>query len=46
VEWLLTKTIEAVCAAGAVSVRSLSEIAVETTVMEKAIAHEAVLNGR
>ncbi|MDT8316131.1 IS5 family transposase [Roseomonas mucosa] len=39
VEWLLTKTIEAGCAAGAVSERSLAEIAVDTTVMEKAIAH-------
>ena len=39
VEWLLTKTIEAGRAAGAVSERSLAEIAVDTTVMEKAIAH-------
>ena len=39
VEWLLTKTIEAGCACGAVTPRSLSEIAVDTTVMEKAIAH-------
>jgi IS5 family transposase len=39
VEWLLTKTIEAGRAAGAVTPRSLSEIAVDTTVMEKAIAH-------
>ncbi|QDJ12188.1 Transposase (plasmid) [Roseomonas mucosa] len=39
VEWLLTKTIEAARAAGAVSERSLAEIAVDTTVMEKAIAH-------
>jgi IS5 family transposase len=39
VEWLLTKTIEAGRAAGAVSERSLAEVAVDTTVMEKAIAH-------
>ncbi|MFC7739609.1 IS5 family transposase, partial [Roseomonas sp. GCM10028921] len=39
VEWLLTKTIEAGRASGAVTPRSLSEIAVDTTVMEKAIAH-------
>lgn len=39
VEWLLTKTIEAGRAAGAVSERSLAEITVDTTVMEKAIAH-------
>ena len=39
VEWLLTKTIEAGCAAGAVSGRSLAEIAVDITVMQKAIAH-------
>ncbi len=39
VEWLLTKTIEAACASGAVSERSLAEIAVDTTVMERAIAH-------
>jgi len=39
VEWMLTKTIEAGRAAGAVSERSLAEIAVDTTVMEKAIAH-------
>ncbi|WP_424140802.1 IS5 family transposase [Roseomonas chloroacetimidivorans] len=39
VEWLLTKTIEAGRASGAVSERSLSEVAVDTTVMEKAIAH-------
>ncbi|WP_353408373.1 IS5 family transposase [Roseomonas mucosa] len=39
VEWLLTKTIEAGRACGAVTSRSLSEIAVDTTVMEKAIAH-------
>jgi IS5 family transposase len=39
VEWLLTKTIEAAQAAGAVTPRSLAEIAVDTTVMEKAIAH-------
>lgn len=39
VEWLLTKTIEAGRACGAVTPRSLAEIAVDTTVMEKAIAH-------
>jgi IS5 family transposase len=39
VEWMLTKTIEAGRASGAVTPRSLSEIAVDTTVMEKAIAH-------
>jgi IS5 family transposase len=39
VEWLLTETIEAGRACGAVTPRSLSEIAVDTTVMEKAIAH-------
>jgi transposase, IS5 family len=39
VEWLLTKTIEAGRASGAVTPRSLSGIAVDTTVMEKAIAH-------
>lgn len=39
VEWLLSKTIEAGRASGAVSERSLAEVAVDTTVMEKAIAH-------
>lgn len=39
VEWLLTKTIEAGRAAGAVKPRSLSQVVVDTTVMEKAIAH-------
>jgi transposase, IS5 family len=39
VEWLLAKTIKAGRAAGAVKPRSLSEIAVDTTGMEKAIAH-------
>ncbi len=38
-EWLLTKTIEAGRACGAVTPRRLAEIAVDTTVMEKAIAH-------
>src|SRR5947209_4999774 len=38
-EWLLTKTIEAARAAGAVTERSLSQVVVDTTVMEKAIAH-------
>jgi IS5 family transposase len=36
VEWLLTKTVEAGLASGAVTPRSLSEIAVDTTVMEMA----------
>jgi transposase, IS5 family len=39
VEWLLTKTVEAGRASGAVKPRSLSQVAVDTTVMEKAIAH-------
>jgi len=39
VEWLLTKTIEAGRASGAVGERSLEQVAVDTTVMEKAIAH-------
>jgi IS5 family transposase len=39
VEWLLTKTIEAGHASGAVAERSLEQVAVDTTVMEKAIAH-------
>ena len=39
VEWLLTKSVEAGRACGAVTPRSLAEIAVDTTVMEKAIAH-------
>ena len=39
VEWLLTKTIEAGRASGAVAERSLEQVAVDTTVMEKAIAH-------
>ena len=39
VEWLLTKTIEAGRASGAVAERSLDEVAVDTTVMEKNIAH-------
>ena len=38
-EWLLSKIIKAGRAAGAVSERSLAEIAVDTTVMEKAIVH-------
>jgi IS5 family transposase len=38
-EWLLTKTIEAARAAGALTERSLSRVVVDTTVMEKAIAH-------
>lgn len=39
VEWLLTKTIEAGRASGVLSKRSLSDVIVDTTVMEKAIAH-------
>ena len=39
VEWLLTKTIEAGRASGAVGEQSLEQVAVDTTVMEKAIAH-------
>ena len=39
VEWLLTKSIEAGRASGAVADRSLDQVAVDTTVMEKAIAH-------
>ncbi len=39
VEWLLTKTIEAGRASGAVTDKSLKRIAVDATVMEKAIAH-------
>ena len=39
VEWLLTKTIEAGRRSGAVEDKSLDEVAVDTTVMEKAIAH-------
>ncbi len=38
-EWLLTKTIEAGRASGAVDDDSLKHIAVDTTVMEKNIAH-------
>ncbi len=39
VEWLLTKTIEAGRKSGAVDERSLSRVAVDTTFMEKNIAH-------
>ena len=39
VEWLLTKTIEAGRKSGAVDDASLSRIAVDTTVMEKNVAH-------
>ena len=39
VEWLLSKTIEAGRASGAVNDKSLKRIAVDTTVMEKNIAH-------
>jgi len=38
-EWLLTKTIEAGSASGAVDDRNLSRVAIDTTVMEKNIAH-------
>lgn len=38
-EWLLTKTIEAGLASGAVQDDSLKRVAVDTTVMEKNIAH-------
>ena len=38
-EWLLTKTIEAGRASGAVTDKSLKRVAVDTTVMEKTIAH-------
>jgi transposase, IS5 family len=39
VEWLLTKTIEAGRQAGVISERSVEAVIVDTTVMEKAIAH-------
>ena len=39
VEWLLTKTIEAGRASGTVANRSLERVSVDTTVMEKNIAH-------
>jgi len=39
VEWLLTKTIEAGRKSGAVERQALDAVAVDTTVMEKAIAH-------
>ena len=39
VEWLLTKTIEAGRTSGAVTDKGLKRVAVDTTVMEKAIAH-------
>ena len=39
VEWLLTKTIEAGRGSGAVADRSLERVSVDTTVMEKTIAH-------
>jgi len=39
VEWLLTKTIEAGREAGVISERSVETVIVDTTVMEKAIAH-------
>ena len=39
VEWLLTKTIEAGRKSGAVDDGSLSRVAIDTTVMEKNIAH-------
>ncbi len=39
VEWLLTKTIEAARSSGAVTDKSLKRVSVDTTVMEKNIAH-------
>jgi transposase, IS5 family len=39
VEWLLTKTIEAGRKSGAVEEKALDDVAVDTTVMEKNIAH-------
>jgi len=39
VEWLLTKTVEAGREAGVISERSVEAVIVDTTVMEKAIAH-------
>ena len=39
VEWLLTKTIEAGREAGVIQKRSVEAVIVDTTVMEKAIAH-------
>src|SRR6056297_2423376 len=39
VEWLLTKTIEAGREAGVIRERSVAAVIVDTTVMEKAIAH-------
>ena len=39
VEWLLTKTLEAGRAAGVIRERSAEAVIVDTTVMEKAIAH-------
>jgi IS5 family transposase len=39
VEWLLTKTIEAGRDAGVIDTRSMADVIVDTTVMEKAIAH-------
>jgi hypothetical protein len=38
-EWLLTKTIEAGRTSGAVEDRSLEQVAVDITIVEKAIAH-------
>jgi len=38
-EWLLTKTIEAGCASGVVKDESLSQVSIDTTVMEKNIAY-------
>lgn len=39
VEWLLTQTIQAGCKSGAIDEGSLKRVAVDTTVMEKTIAH-------
>ncbi len=41
VDWLLTKTIEAGIAAGLIDKRSAEQVIVDTTVMEKDIAHPA-----
>jgi IS5 family transposase len=38
-EWLLTKTIEAGCTSGVVKDESLSQVSIDTTVMEKTIAY-------
>ena len=45
VGWLLTKTIEAGREAGVISERSVEAVSVDTTVMEKAIAHPTDARG-